>query len=260
MKSMQNLLLVALLLASQTGLSESQQDVVTTEKTGEDTFLVTLKSTTIFDVPTAATKIRIVANDLCGDKKASLEKYRFEKNETVEGDGSNDWFQMEQNVRCQDSTNQPKTARTPLLKTEAAENAVREKVSSLSKDYFERLYANMGDNAEAALAARSKRSSSDKSAIFETVEGTPVNINFYRISVYDNLPSSPAEGIYAAVDYDNRIGNVAHHCGYLIWHSYDATDFSLGRVETGTLPEELLKKIPDDQLPSVLKQLRCETP
>jgi hypothetical protein len=151
----------------------------------------------------------------------------------------------------------PGSGRTPQLEDEEAAESVRLRVLELSREYFDRLYSNMGDDAKAALAAIGGAEDSDSSAVFETAANTPVEINLYELSVYDNLPSAPADGVYVAVDYDNRVGNVANHCGYLMWHSFDAEEFTLGRIESGTLGNDLVESMSEDQVFAVRKQLRC---
>ena len=127
----------------------------------------------------------------------------------------------------------------------------------LSREYFEDMYRYMGSDAEAALNAIGNAPDADPATVFPTVPGTESEINLYRITVYDNLPNAPANGIYVAVDFDNRIGNVANHCGYLMWHSIDAREFSLGRVEGGSLTEALVEPVSGADATLVRKKLRC---
>ena len=247
----------ALALSAFSAQFASAKNVISSKKTGENAFEVTLRSTTIFDIDNATTLIVPVAQELCGNSNIALEKYTFSKTETIGESNPEDAFQMVQNVKCNVAPRQNlASARTPQLNSEAAIEAARNKVRVLSTKYFDRLYSNVGDNALAALES-AKKGGPNNPAIFETALGTEININLFRLSVYDNLPSSPQDGIYIAADYDNRVGNVAHHCGYLVWHSWDGEEFSLGRTESGTLPSKLQETMSKDQIESALKQLRC---
>ena len=246
------------LLVSQVVSAESEEDRISTRSTGKDTYEITLESTTVFDVSTAIQRIVPTARDLCSDRNIEPGRYTFDANQSVTGSGSGDWFRLVQNIRCVDMVSQPvPSSRAPQLENDAAEDAVRQRVSELSEEHFARLYANMGDDANAALAAIGGGDSAASSAVFETTADTPVSINLYRLTVYDNLPSAPAGGVYVAVDYDNRVGNVAHHCGYLMWHSFDAAVFTLGRIESGTLANDLLETMSEHDVYAARKQIRC---
>ena len=57
----------------------SAKNVISSKKTGEDAFEVTLNSTTLFDIDNATTLIVPVARELCGNNNIALEKYTFSK-------------------------------------------------------------------------------------------------------------------------------------------------------------------------------------
>ena len=249
---------LAALLANQIARADVEGDRISTRQTGESSFEITLDSKTVFDVSSAIRAIVPTARELCGDREVQPGRYTFDKSEAVTGDDSGDWFRLVQNIRCVDSVKKQATgSRTPQLKSEADAATVRDRVRGLSEDYFDRLYAKMGDDANAALAAVAGGENADPSALYETAAGTPVSVNLVRLTIYDNLPSAPSDGVYVAVDYDNRVGNVAHHCGYLMWHSYDTKEFKLGRIESGTLTAELSEKISEEEVSAVRKQLLC---
>lgn len=250
--------LLALLLSPHWVLAEPEPDKISTRTTGSDSFEITLDSTTVSDVASATRRIAPTARTLCEGRHVELGRYEFDQSEAVNGSGANNWFQLTQQVRCVDSAPEIERAvRKPQLKDQAAADNVQAKVRELSTAYFYDLYANMGDDANAALDAIGGQADADRSAIFETAAGTAIEINLFRLTVYDNLPNAPMDGIYVAVDYDNNVGNVAHHCGYLMWHSLDAEKFSLGRVESGALTEELVSTMSERDSYAVRKQLRC---
>ena len=250
--------LASALLISGIARGQAQADRISTRSTGEDSFEISLESETDFDLANAVRRIAPTAREICGNRAVELGRYTFEASQAVTGDPSGDSFKLVQSIRCVDAVpGPPASVRRSQLEGEDALEAVRGIVRELSREYFDRLYANMGDDAQAALAAMGSAGGSDASAVFETEAGTPVEINLYRLSVYDNLPNAPADGVYVAVDYDNRVGNVANHCGYLMWHSPDAEEFTLSRIESGTLGEELVDSMSEDQVYAVRKQLRC---
>ena len=258
MRTIAIVVFTAALLTGGVARAETDEDRISTRQTGEDSFEITLESKSVFDVPSATLRIAPTAVELCGGHYIEPGRYTFDMNQAVTGSDSEDWFRLVQNIRCVDSLPQrPQSDRTPQLEDEAAAEAVRSKVRQLSEDYFGRVYAQMGDDASAALAAMGGGEDADSSAIFATAADTPVSIDLFRVTVYDNLPSAPADGVYVAVDYDNRVGNVAHHCGYLMWHTADVEEFTLGRVESGILDDGLLESMSGDEVYAVRKQLRC---
>ncbi len=257
----------ALLMLTQYTLAQEQypsdRDEISSRKTGDDTYVITLKSGTVTSVAGATQRLAPKARALCGDRFAKLGRYKFEHTEPVTGENWSGLFIMEQAVSCVDSLPEdslPEKAtdsRSPQLSDEQAVESVREQVRELSLDYFTKRYSHLGSDASAAFSTPNANADGESDTKSPTAAGTPVEINLYQITVYDNPQNAPSKGIYVAVDYDNRVGNIAHHCGYLMWHSPDAVEFKLGRVESGTLDESLVANIAPEKIPPTLKALRC---
>lgn len=233
-------------------------DQVSMRKIDDSNFEITLRSKTITNVTAATSRIATIATSLCGDRYVDLGRYKFEKSESVTGPKEEDWFEMVQRLKC--VAENPRVApqlRIPQLEDNKAVEDVRKRVRELSKQHFEQMYSNLGEDASVGLKNLGAPQDAGSSSSSKTVRGAKNEINLYRITVYDNIPEAPAKGIYVAVDYDNLVGNVAHHCGYLTWHTFDALKFTLGRVETGVLEEKLLTKLSTDELYAIRKNLRC---
>lgn len=234
------------------------QDEISSRLTGENSYEITLKSKTAYDVATATERLLPTAEGLCRDRNVKLGRYRFETSESLTEENSEDSFSIVQNVQCVTSPPPAEPAsRVPQLADERAVSEVRRLVRELSEDYFEKRYAYLGSDASTALNSGNANANGKPPNREKTASGTSIEINLYRITVYDNPQGAPSKGVYVAVDYDNRVGNIAHHCGYLMWHSPDALEFKVGRIESGTLEESLLAKIAPENVPKTLKALRC---
>ena len=252
-----NLLAAPLALIATLSLAANDQDQISSRATGENSFEITLESKNTPNLTIATRRITPTVLDLCGGLEVDFGKYEFEEYKSITGSGDNDSLTFVQNIRCVSPTlaKPKKDIRTPQLANEEATEAVRSRVRELSQQQFAEWYAHVGTDASAFI------NSSDLAKVRKlaqpTVEGTPQTINLYKITIYDNPEGAPSSGIYVAVDYDNRIGNVAHHCGYMMWHSPDAVEFTLGRVESGTLGEDVMTKMDASAISTTLKALRC---
>ena len=248
-------LIVAVLTAQH---AVADQDQISTQKIDENSFEITLLSKSVFDVAGATRRILPTAKSLCGELNVDLGRYRFEQSESVTGSKAEDWFKLVQQLKCVAAASQKAAQpRTPQLADDKAIEAVRNRVRELSGQHFDNMYSNLGEDASAGLQMLKDSPGRNSTSNSPTAAGTQIDIDLYRITVYDNPANAPSSGIYVAVDYDNRVGNVAHHCGYLMWHSFDAEEFKLGRIETGVLEEALTAKLSDDEIYATRKKLRC---
>lgn len=241
------------------------EDRITTRQTGEHDYELTFESTTVFDVTAAQRLLIPTVRSICGQRYVKAGRYTYDSDERItseSGDEDPSKFKLVQEIRCVDeppASSQP--ARDQILTDADALRDVESKIRELSTTYFESFYSHLGNDAEAAinaLAGNRPPSEGLKRAVPQpTAPGTALDINIHTITIYDNTPSAPAAGVYVAADYQNSVGNVAFHCGYLMWYSEDGEEFSLGRVESGVISEKLLATISGENLQTVLNQLRC---
>ena len=251
-----NLLAAPLALIATLSLAANDQDQISSRETGQNSFEMTLRSKGASDIAIAQRRISSAATELCGNQKVELGRYKFDQSEAITGSSNKDTLTFVQNIRCVDpALAKSENTRAPQLANDQAVEAVRSQVRDLSQKYFAKRYSHLGANASANIGLTDP--AKNQTPPQPTAEGTPQTINLYKITVYDNPEGAPSSGIYVAVDYDNRIGNVAHHCGYMMWHSPDAVEFTLGRVESGTLDEDVMAKMDASAISTTLKALRC---
>ena len=239
-------------------------DRISTARIAADEYEITLESSTLYDVEAAQRLLIPAMRRACADKYVEPGRYRFESDETLGSPQSGDAaaFKLVQKIRCVDTLPAAEQAvREPILADATALHGAEARARELSEEYFRLLYANLGNDAEAAInamfAQREPDGQADKDVSQPTTPGTPVDINIYGITVYDNPQNAPLPGVYIAADYQNRAGNVAYHCGFLIWYSEDGVDYDLWRIETAVIGDTELPTIPQEQLQQVLEQLRC---
>lgn len=239
-------------------------DRISTAKIAANEYELTIESSTLYDVETAQRLLIPAMRRACAGRFVEPGRYRFESDETLGSPQSGDAtaFKLVQKIRCVDELPaEEQVAREPILADKDALRGAELSARELSDAYFRSLYANLGNDAAAAINAMfAKRESgglADADEALPTAPGTVVDVNIYRITVYDNPQSAPLPGVYIAADYQNRAGNIAYHCGFLMWYSEDGSDYDLLRVETGVIGDTDLPTIPQDRLQQVLDQLRC---
>ncbi len=240
------------------------ENTISAKQVSEDEFEMVLKSTSVFDID-AGTKLLVPqAISVCGKRYPKFGRYSFDKSETISaGDKgpSTSQFTMIQQIICMDSMSIPnKIQRQPALHNDKDRKAVRDEIQRLSEGYFRSLYANLGGDAQKAIDRYFAASSKEKSAASSpeaTLPNTHIDIQIYRITIYDNAPKAPADGVYVAADYQNSVGNVKYHCGYLMWHSYTGGDFKLGRIESGVISEEQFDNFSSRDFHAALVKMRC---
>ena len=256
----QSRMLIALLFLISAFAPVHAENQISTRQIGENDYELTFESATVFDVE-AATKLLIpTMRSICGKRGVEAGRYTFDSTKPITSAGSGEpdpsAFKLVQQIRCVDRPASSRPIREPILTDADALQDVESRVCELSKRYFQSHYARLGDDAYTALSPIA-REGLDRSEPQPTAPGVAVEINIHKITIYDNIPSAPAAGVYVAADYQNSVGNIAFHCGYLMWFSKDGKEFSLGRVESGVINEEILAAIPVDDLPAVLSEMRC---
>ncbi len=100
---------------------------------------------------------------------------------------------------------------------------------------------------------------SKESEYFGKGLGKLVSRDIWRITLYNNPPNSPKSGLYIAADYENSYEKSPIHCGYVMWFqpTVDSDELTVMREEYGNIPDDILNKIPKENLQNVRKQIGC---
>jgi hypothetical protein len=92
---------------------------------------------------------------------------------------------------------------------------------------------------------------------FNAAAGRRKSVSVWRITVYDNPPNAPEPGTYVAADYESEFERVPFQCGYLIWFQSTAERYAITREESGSLPANLVERLPKEQIADIRRQFGC---
>lgn len=258
----------ALLVVCAACSGAAKADEITFEQTGDDAFVLTLTSTTQYDIDTSQNLLIAKALELCGELLPTFEKYSFESSEAL-ADGSETTtepsYRFTQHVTCGAAAEAvaPETAQQSYQF--APPDQIEARARELTEAYFAALTGGQFDVAWAYLTenmqsyktfAEWEQANKELYLALGAVETRTV----WRVTIYDNPPNAPMPGLYVAADYFNAYENAPFHCGYLIWFSDGERAFRILREETGHLTQDIVGQMTGEQLEQVKAQFGCPPP
>jgi hypothetical protein len=228
-----------------------------------------LVSPAVLGVPDAQKLLLPRALELCQGIEPILGHYEFSSSAPIDGQAPSNGpteFQLTQDVSCGANSTTPQigSARNSafgVVKTDqpqSPEEFVR--ASSItyllqrSEGAFEQAY---GAFSEVMRTFQPLEEWKKQNSDFNAAAGERKSTSIWRITVYDNPPNAPEPGIYIAADYESEFERVPFQCGYLIWFQSAEERFVITREESGSLPLDLVKRLPKDQLSEIWRQFGC---
>ena len=263
MKKLRNLVGLLAFVAS---VASSQE--ITTETLGRGQFRLVLKSPAILEVSKAQNLLLPKALELCQGIEPLLGHYEFSSRAPIEGQAPSTEpteFQLTQDVFCgAESAPQIASARHSafgVVKTDQ-QQSLEDFVKAASMAYlleraegaFERAY---GAFSEAMRAFQPLEEWKKQNSDFNVAAGKRKSTSIWRITVYDNPPNAPEPGIYVAADYESEFERVPFQCGYVIWFQSTEERFAITREESGSLPLNMVERLPQEQIAEIRRQFGC---
>lgn len=198
---------------------------VSHERLGEGRYRLRIELPGTADVGQAQRMLLPAARSLCGDLPPVFGHYSWQGSERLESAGAAREavsLTLEQELACGAAEARPaEVALAPdpgWQPTPATEQAVLDTTRSYfaAKDSgrYADAYAMLsaGNQATTPIAAWSAQARS-----FNAGAGAVRGRRLIRVTWYNNPPSAPVPGIYAAVDFDGDFANLHFLCGYVVW-------------------------------------------
>ena len=229
-----------------------------------DTFELILKNDVPLEISQAQSSIYPSAIQLCKEKKPSFGKYSFDGSEPISEDAEASSFTFQQEIKCTDevaATVAPKKLDLSISQEEAIKSETKKMTERflLAKESgeFKKAYDLLGQGMKSITEFPVWQSKESK--YFNKGLGKLVSRDIWRITLYNNPPNSPKPGLYIAADYENSYEKTPIHCGYVMWFqpSVDSGELTVMREEYGNIPDDILNKIPKENLQNVRKRIGC---
>tara|TARA_B100000768_G_scaffold9235_1_gene9493 strand:+ start:961 stop:1770 length:810 start_codon:yes stop_codon:yes gene_type:complete len=234
------------------------------EQLSTDTFQLILKNDVPLEIDQAQSSIYSGAVQTCNGKKPLFGKYSFYSTEPISKDAETSSFTFLQEIRC---TNEVAVTAAPkkLDLSNIQEKAIKSAAKKLTEEFLSAREAGEFKKAYDMLGSGMKEInefSAWKSKEFDYVGenlGKLVSRDIWRVTLYNNPPNSSIPGLYVAADYENSYEKSPIHCGYVMWHlpAANSGEFTVMREEYGNITSDILKKIPEENLQNVRKQIGC---
>ncbi len=229
-----------------------------------DTYQLILNNDAPLKISQAQSSIYPSAVQICKGKKPSFGKYSFDSSELISGDAEASSFTFLQEIKC---TDEIEVAETPkkLNLSRTQEEAIKSKAKKMTEEFlsakeseeFKKAYDMLGSGMKSITDFAAWKSK--ESDYFGENLGKLISRDIWRITLYNNPPNSPKPGLYIAADYENVYEKSPIHCGYIIWYlsTENSKEYAVMREEYGSITQDILKKIPKENLQNVRKQIGC---
>lgn len=256
-------LAVALLLQAQ-----SQAPAITHERIGEGRYRLRIVAPGISEVEQAQRLLVPEALRLCGSLPPAFGRYRWEGLERLESPGvgrAPESLTLDQEIVCGGVIAPPpapaETAATPdpdWQPTPAAEEAVR----AATITYFAAKDGGRYAEAYAMLSPGNQATSpfaswSEQARDFNGRAGAVRDRRLIRVTWYNNPPSAPVAGIYAAVDFNRDFANLHFLCGYVVWLLQPDGSWRLVREEQGMAARAGAPNATPEEIARLRPQVGC---
>lgn len=150
-------------------------------------------------------------------------------------------------------------APTPAVFTPTAED--EKAVSALSEQFLE--IRRKGDATAAKAMFDPKSAYADMAAwtrdtgAFNAISGPETKRALTRMSWFENPPSAPSPGVYAAVDYMREFQNVKTACGFIVWRRQPDGGWRIDREQLRYLTPAQEAALSHSALPEARAELGC---
>jgi hypothetical protein len=230
---------------------------LTAQRLGPDQFELVLTTDQTADVGQAQRAIWPAAQQLCAGKTPRLGHYKFQSTEPMAGKTDRPGITLRQQVHCE-------VAQAPGPAAPAAAVAHDDaKIEQLTKKYLSAKDAGQYTDAynlfgPSMKASTSLESWSENARNVKAKAGKLISRRVKKITWYDNPPSAPAPGIYAAADYESEFEGMHVHCGYVAWLAQADGTFLMVREEENFIEKPAAGKMPPEQVRAFAQRFGCE--
>lgn len=134
-------------------------------------------------------------------------------------------------------------------------------VQSRTRSYFQARDAGRFDEAYAFFSASQKANLPlaewrDAMQAFNARAGAAGGRTLRTVTWYKDAPRRPP-GTYAAVDFSSQFGNLAVHCGYVVWQEQADGSFALIREEENVVDKDAEATMNAGELEQMRRQFGC---
>lgn len=248
-----------LVLGLWAALAAAAEPSLTAKRLGENVYELLLVTDQTADVAVAQRAILPAAQQLCAGKTARLGHYKFQSAEPMPGQPpARKEITLRQEVHCEIAAAPP--AGPATLSPVAHDDAAIEKLTMTylrAKDagQYSDAYALFGPGMKASTSLESWSDSARKT---KATVGKVKSSRVKKITWYDNPPSAPVPGTYAAADYESDSENTRVHCGYVVWLAAADGTFMISREEENFVDKSAATKLSPERIRAFAEQFRCE--
>jgi hypothetical protein len=198
------------------------------------------------------------AENICGGKGATLGHYKFETKEPLAPDAQHKpELVLRQRIRCgppSPSGSPPSSVPRAAHDDKAIQQITYSYLALKDAGKYSNAYALFTDSMKASATLDSWSEAAKK---FNAVAGLSNKRQIKKITWYDNPPSAPVPGTYAAVDYFSEFANLSFHCGYVVWLGTSDGSFRLVREEQNYIDNKSESKMSRDQVWAFRSRYGC---
>ena len=237
----------------------------------DGTYQFTLTSQEPLEVAEGQAAILAEARQLCSEGTPQLGRYRFSKNEPVDGGPPADADQSDadslvlvQDIFC--SSPLPPRDREPTRPlTPDDKEVIESEVRALTTSYlhapstgeYRKPYSMLTDIMKSMSPFEIWQKEREK---FVAESGSIQETDVWRMTIYVDPPSAPEPGIYVAADYEMSFENVPFKCGYIIWVEQPDGTYRITREDYGLLDDSTLAAIDEAEIPLFKSRMGCRDP
>lgn len=249
---------MALALMIATALAQASPTATAdVEEIGAAEFRITLKGFEADDRESQAA-IAGVVQQVCGSKTPAWGKFEATRQLSVAKDGKTTPAKFVQLIRCVE----PAASGAPTPRRAFAPDAAMElAVKAIALNFLSDYEGGAGTASWNLLSAPMKQSRPivdwRAGVRKRAVEiGTAPEHRIAKLTWYVDPPNGPP-GIFAALDYAGKSSKQAFLCGYVMLIRGSDDQWSVMRVESGSIPVEIARKSPPHELAQLKRTIRC---
>jgi hypothetical protein len=216
------------------------------------------------DVAAAQNALMPSAEQLCGEKKPQFGHYSFETKEPLNKTVGvfSQTLILKQEITCEAVSALQSQKINSVAGKWNPTKAQEENIQQLTYQYFSNRDTGKYQQAYSLFAVSLKESISEKNWLervkqFNSKAGKALKRTVSKLTWYNNPPSSPTPGIYAAADYVSQFENVDIHCGFVIWKQQKDGSFQVVREEENFIDKATQSTMKDSDIARFKAQYGC---
>lgn len=224
---------------------------------GDGAYELVLTTTRTTEVAEGQKILLPYAEHLCGGKHAAYDQYKFDTREPVAPNAQNQpELILHQRIHC--GPDAPEDTNPPLVSLiahddQAIERLTYQYLALKDAGKFSAAFALLTDSMKASTTLDSW---TQAGKAFNAAAGAVRKRQVRKITWYDNPPSAPVPGIYAAADYTGDFEKLNFDCGYIVWLA-TADGFRLVREENNSLDQKTRSGMTPDQVAAFRNSVGC---